>query len=72
MTAEEFLEDFQDLPRHIDEFETSDIAKVMREFAKLHVEAQQKAIIENINLEDIINDDDYSSILNAYPLENIK
>ena len=68
MTAEEFLEQ-ENYPESLS---GGTLHYVMREFAKLHVEAQQKAIIKNINLEDIINDDDYSSILNAYPLENIK
>lgn len=72
----------------------------MKEFAKLHVQAQQEAIIKNIELEDITrpNCDDHTpyygacitcgkvdnpdvvigakvkedSIINAYPLTNIK
>jgi hypothetical protein len=57
--------------------------QMMIEFAKLHVEAQQKAIIENVTIDDIgspntegewmpcniINKD---SIINAYSLDNIK
>jgi hypothetical protein len=52
------------------------------EFAKLHLDAQQKAILENFtmkpkdNIDELdMNDDfmevDKDSIINAYPLENI-
>lgn len=57
--------------------------EVMIEFAKLHCKAQSKAILENVTIDDIgspngdgewmpcniINKD---SIMNAYPLTNIK
>lgn len=44
------------------------IAEAVIEFAKLHVEAQAKAILEKVNL----SDDKWDLILNAYPLTNIK
>lgn len=47
------------------------LVKLMIEFAKLHVEAALKNVVANINVEDVINDDN-SSILNSYPLTNIK
>ncbi len=83
-TAKEFLknkDDYGNLSVYADE-----IAIVMIEFAKFHVEAALKAASEKANtivhkhvhdedeidgyiLIDIINK---NSILNAYPLENIK
>ena len=81
--AEEFLENFQDLPRHIDEFESSDIARVMVAFTIRHCEAQKEVI--KLELEKSLAQfgisltDDFqleqtgnSLIDNAYPLENIK
>ena len=50
---------------------SDDAVVIMRDFAKLHVEAALKNVVANINVEDVINDDN-SSILNAYPMENIK
>ena len=63
--------------------DTDDPVKNMIEFAKLHCEAQQKAILENVTINDIgspngdgewmpCNIIDKDSILNAYPLDNIK
>ena len=54
-----------------------DIKKAMIEFAKLHVEAALKKASENAEQKWIkFTEDDYEidkdSILNAYPLENIK
>jgi len=52
------------------------VYKEMIEFAKLHVEAALKAAAENADTRLIIYTDDEeidkSSILNAYPLTNIK
>jgi hypothetical protein len=56
----------------------SNVEKLMIEFAKLHVEAALKEVIENAESvydseEDcFINAVDSDSILNAYPLTNIK
>jgi hypothetical protein len=54
-------------------------AKLAREFAKLHCEAQQKTICEKVRMEELYIDDettieiiDRKSIRTAYPLENIK
>ena len=74
--AEEYFDNFKDLPKHMDETISSDIARVMIEFAKLHVEAALKAAAKRhretqtyeIEHKDIVN----SAILNAYPLTNIK
>jgi hypothetical protein len=55
-----------------------DIHTAMIEFAKLHCEAQAKAIIENVEINDYDEHFQYSphvdknSILKSYPLENIK
>lgn len=71
-----------------DEFETLEtreqeeaVTKAMIEFAKLHVEAALKAADQNASVEIIDYDEldnhpiyslDSKSILNAYPLTNIK
>jgi hypothetical protein len=49
--------------------------KIMIEFAKLHVEAALKAAYENIEYTEVDSSVPYvvkDSILNSYPLENIK
>lgn len=52
------------------------IMEIMIEFARLHVEEALKQASENVELQIIKYTDDYevdkSSILNVYPLENIK
>jgi len=58
------------------------IAAFMQEFAKLHCKAQLKAILENVQISwenDIIKNAyenntwvDEESIINAYPIDNIK
>ena len=79
-TAEEFLKR-EDLPTDI--LSGDDINYAMIEFAKLHVEAALKAADEKAEVEEIwdnpINPSmgisygvDKDSILNSYPLENIK
>jgi len=74
-----------------DEHYSDDTVVIMRDYAKLHVEAALKAASENAYVEyidldtneifdytDVITDDNVGadvnkkSILNAYPLENIK
>jgi hypothetical protein len=71
-TAEEFLESQHKTVPNI-EF---DIRQVMIEFAKLHVEAALKEASENASV--YADEGGYSefvdeqSILNSYPLENIK
>ena len=52
-----------------------DIEKAMIEFAKLHVEAALKAAYENIEYTEVDSSVPYvveDSILNSYPLSNIK
>jgi hypothetical protein len=67
-TAEEFL---RGKP-----FSIESIHSNMIQFAKLHVEAALKAASENADTIHIRNTNDYEidkeSILNAYPLTNIK
>jgi hypothetical protein len=59
------------------------VKELMIEFTKLHLEAALKTVIENVVMEDVgeINSEgewneyyiiDKKSILNAYPIENIK
>jgi hypothetical protein len=67
-TAEEFY----------DNHYSDDCVIIMRDYAKLHVEAQAKIIFEKSkNWKDLSNGYSYhpikeDSIINAYPLSNIK
>ena len=64
-TAEEFLETDKDWNRTT--------AQMMIEFAKLHVEEALKQASEQVYVSDtVFCEIDKDSILNAYPLENIK
>lgn len=70
-TAEEFLNNHK---FHLVEHEEY-ISTVIIEFAKLHVEAALKQASENaesIVIGGLISEVNKDSILNAYPLENIK
>ena len=53
-----------------------DIKKAMIEFAKLHLEAQKKAILKNAKLKKVNfwggTEIDKNSILNSYPLDKIQ
>ena len=86
-TAEEFLKNFNEKEGNIDKlYYDSYVKKSMIEFAKLHVEAALKAASEKVKcgleyshhegeFEDIPVYEatvDEKSILNAYPLTNIK
>ena len=80
-TAEEFIFDYSqnDIIDNLDEESKGIIILKMKEFAKLHVEAALKEVIENattVNKSKFKGDINYvvdeDSILNAYPLENIK
>jgi|APGre2960657373_1045057.scaffolds.fasta_scaffold158236_1 hypothetical protein len=83
-TAEEWLKHFEE-----NAYPDTPISECMIEFAKLHVKAQQEAILEKVSMvkdcgrKDDIGCDavfcrncletiDKESILNAYPLTNIK
>lgn len=75
-TAEEFLQDT--VIENNNSFDivsdlkiTSDVTKAMIEFAKMHVQAALQKVVDKIDVEDVINDDN-TSILNAYPVSNIK
>ena len=82
-TAEEFLKDklseiheeeiFEDL---LQKMFTVDISEAMIEFAKLHLEAQKKAILKNAKLKKVNfwggTEIDKNSIINSYPLDKIK
>ena len=81
ITAEEFIEEkYSDVP-----YELKDITDLMVEFAKLHVTEALKEASEKANYGIYKNNDgqepyhhesniyvDEDSILNAYPLDNIK
>lgn len=81
LTADEFLQDLQSEYEKTGEYKmyfAIDIPNKLREFAKLHVEAALKAASEKA---DGIDGDNFyipntaidkESILNAYPLTNIK
>jgi hypothetical protein len=76
-TAEEFLKlkdyNISDDGDLYDGLLTNNIIKDMVEFAKLHCEAQLKAILENVRCDVIQNVGfvDKDSILNAYSLDKI-
>ena len=82
-TAEEFVKgksDSFDNQMRRNTFSKSSVIYLMQQFAKLHVEAALKSAVENVQLEtfyDPIEECPYesvvdSSILNAYPEENIR
>lgn len=58
-------------PEHNGIFVLRNIEEFMIEFAKLHVEAALTHVYEKINIEEV-QDGIKDSILNAYPLDNIK
>ena len=70
MTAKEFYNN-----NYTSDEEASTI-NLMLEFAKYHVEQALKAASENAEMKIVKYTDDYEidrdSVLNAYPLENIK
>ena len=74
-TAEEFFKEKYGVS---DRIATSNATLLAIEFAKLHVEACKKEIIEKVEINDYDVHGQYSpdvdrdSILNAYPLTNIK
>jgi hypothetical protein len=81
-TAEDFLQDHHQISHFYDDKTNNmvcfsdDVQKAMIEFAKLHLEAQKKAILKNAKLKkvnfwggEVI---DKNSILNSYPLDKIK
>jgi hypothetical protein len=78
-TAEEFIEQYlrgdrvhDDINKVVDEEEA---IEAMIEFAKLHVEKALKNASEDVELEtygNFGNSVNKDSILNSYPLENIK
>ena len=80
-TAEEFLQDsftishfYNDKYNRMSCF-SDDVQKAMIEFAKLHVEEALKEASENAEsyvIGGLTSEVERSSILNAYPLENIK
>ena len=84
-TAEEFLKNFNEEENNIDKlYYDSYVKKAMIKFAKMHVQealkqASEKACVTPIDHEEISEGSfrpiwgvDDESILNAYPLENIK
>ena len=87
-TAEEFIKQTLNIPKYesdISQYCTpGDIYSSMREFAKMHVQEALKQASENATVTPIDHEEisegsfrpiwgvDDESILNAYPLENIK
>ena len=70
-TAEEFLKNFNEKEGNIDKlYYDSYVKKSMIEFAKLHVEAALKEANEKAIMTGYV--DSGQTILNAYPLINIK
>ena len=64
---------FQKFPKHDGRFVLRNIEKFMIEFAKMHVEEALKQASEQVYVSDtVFCEIDRDSILNAYPLENIK
>jgi uncharacterized protein YjbI with pentapeptide repeats len=81
-TAEDFLQDHHQISHFYDDKTNNmvcfsdDVQKAMIEFAKLHLEAQKKAILKNAKLKKVNfwggTEIDKNSILNSYPLDKIK
>jgi len=70
-TAEAFLK----TKNHVESYQYFFISELMIEFAKMHVEAALKAAYDNIEYTEVDSSVPYvveESILNSYPLENIK
>ena len=76
-TAEEFLKYFNEKEGNIDKlYYDSYIRKLMKEFAKMHVQEALKQALESIpclgSSTDIANYEEVEeAVLNSYPLENI-
>jgi hypothetical protein len=74
--AIEFIEN--KFPNNNGVFVLRNIEEFMIEFAKMHVKEALTEVVENVNIYDYAENKDYSkflekeSILNAYPLTNIK
>ena len=81
-TAEEFLKDKTQFGTYGNMYKREDVSKKMIEFARLHVEAALKEASEKAETDYELGNPydansryeivDKDSILNAYPLENIK
>jgi hypothetical protein len=76
-TAEEFLKNLDKESNGLWTEDDSSICKAFIEFTKIHVqkalkEASEKAKLKYDHFDDMAAYVDESSILNAYPLENIK
>ena len=76
-TAEEFLKKYENDTDHYADQDYSEfrLIRALQEFAKLHLEACKKEVIDNV--ETCIGGDgsllvSISSILNSYPLDNVK
>ena len=69
-TAEQFLENYRfKAGEHIGNSDYDLMAKYAIDFAKLHVESALKTAQKEAQITDTIG---FQSILNAYPLDNIK
>lgn len=76
-TAEEFLKKYENDTDHYADQDYSEfrLIRALQEFAKLHLEACKKEVIDNV--ETCIEGDgsllvSISLILNSYPLDNVK
>jgi len=78
ISTKEFLKDKTQFGTYGNMYKREDVSKKMIEFAKLHVKAALEAASGKAELEGDEGSDfsyisvDKDSILNAYPLENIK
>jgi len=78
ITAEKFQKNYS--IEYYDEggyqgIEEQELSKMLIEFAKMHVKQALKQSSENVEsyvIEGLVSEVDRDSILNAYPLENIK
>jgi hypothetical protein len=73
-TAEEFLKDrglYNDKSVRLQHIGLT-VSEAMIEFAKLHVQAQTKEFLRYLSETDLENGWNKDSIINAYPLTNIK
>jgi hypothetical protein len=81
-TAEDFLQEHPQISHFYDDKTnqmvcfSADVQKALIDFAKRHVEVALKAALNNVKYADgndsAVDDIDEKSIINAYPLDNIK
>lgn len=76
LTAEEFMQQGFSKPPYIDvmnlQFKGKKVHELIIEFAKLHLQAQQEAILKVLENRGEHNNIDKNIIINSYPLNLIK